>query len=160
MTAASRVAAIGRAHQHIHATDCAGLANCADYVRRLCHDLWSIIGTDYVQEVTIAATELHVSPRHLVSIGLVVNELVTNAAKHGATRIRVCLEENPAGHALSVQDNGPGLPDGFDPAASEGLGMKILCAQAQAFGGKLVFTQTDGAYRTRFIVQFPQAVLH
>lgn len=160
MTAASRVTAIGRAHQHLHSTDCTGLANCTDYVRRLCQDLWSIIGSEYVQEVAVAGADLHVSPRHLISIGLIVNELVTNAAKHGATRIRVSLEQSPAGHALSVLDNGPGLPNGFNPAASEGLGMKIICAQGQALDAKLLFDQASGAYRTKFVMLLPRSVLH
>jgi two-component sensor histidine kinase len=160
MTAASRVAAIGRAHQHLHATDCSGLANCTDYIKRLCYDLWTIIGSEYVQEVTVTGSELQVSPRHIVSIGLVVNELVTNAAKHGATRIQVALEKSAAGYALSVLDNGPGLPEGFDPAISDGLGMKIICTQAQTMGARLIFARTEGAYRTRFAVMLPQAVLH
>ena len=49
----------------------------------------------------------------IVPLGLIVAELVANAAKHGAGAIKVCLEHSPAGgYALSVSDQGVGLPVG------------------------------------------------
>ena len=59
----------------------------------------------------------------------------TNAAKHGGGIITVRLEEPPeGGHLLSVCNEGPPLPEGFDPAASKGLGMKIVQALVEQIG--------------------------
>jgi two-component sensor histidine kinase len=56
-----------------------------------------------------------------------VAELVANAAKHGAGRIRVSLERaSPSEYALSVSDEGAGLPAGYNPANTSGLGMRVI----------------------------------
>jgi two-component system, sensor histidine kinase PdtaS len=60
----------------------------------------------------------------VVPLGFIVNELVTNAIKHGRGRIAIKLEASPhGGYALSVFNERPPLPEGFDPSASKGLGM-------------------------------------
>ncbi|MFO1072071.1 MAG: hypothetical protein U1E17_05165 [Geminicoccaceae bacterium] len=40
---------------------------------------------------------------------------------------------------LSVSDDGAGLPPGFDPAKTTGLGMRIVLAFAQQLGATLEF---------------------
>jgi two-component sensor histidine kinase len=45
----------------------------------------------------------------------------------------------PVSHSISVTDEGPGLPAGFDPANSRGLGMQIVRALVKEIGGELSF---------------------
>ena len=61
-------------------------------------------------------------------IGLIINELATNAAKAGAAQIWVGLNRNGKGTlALTVTDDGPGLTPSFTPGESAGgLGMKLV----------------------------------
>ena len=157
---ANRVATIRRAHQHISAAAGASVANVTQYLRRLCADLKAVIGQDSiedlsVEELSVDGADLNVAPRPLIAIGLIVNELVANAAKQGAKHIRVSLEERPEGYALSVGDDGAGLPDGFDPVASRGLGMKIVLGQAQHLNGRVVAGPADGGKGARFTITFP-----
>ena len=71
---------------------------------------------------------------------MIVNELVTNSVKQGASRITVSLiREAPEGYALTVTDDGTGLPADFDPASTPGFGMKVLSALAGQLGGELRF---------------------
>lgn len=49
-----------------------------------------------------------------------VNELVTNAAKHGRGKISVSYRRAVSDQMLSVCDEGDGLPLGFDPTAIDG----------------------------------------
>ena len=66
------------------------------------------------------------------------DELITNAVKYGTGRITVSLEPNPEkGYALSVSNDGPGLPEGFDPADRKGLGMRIIRSLVKQIGGEL-----------------------
>jgi two-component sensor histidine kinase len=153
--AANRVTAIGRAHEHIHAADGTGLTSGKDYIRRLCQDLFAIIGTERIQRIDVEGVDMPVPPRQIISIGLIVNELVMNAAMHGAKRIMIALEKHDAGHALSVMDDGPGLPAEFDAATSQGLGMTIVRGQTQALKARLLVVQGEGAYATRFTVLLP-----
>jgi two-component sensor histidine kinase len=153
--AANRVATIGRAHDHISATGDAAVTDAADYLRTLCYELWELVGSDRVHDLALDAMPLQIAPGQLVAIGLIVNELVTNAAKNGARRIKVSLQREAGFYTLSVSDNGPGVPDGFDPAASTGLGMKIVRTQAQRLGGTLSADPIEGGHGARFTVTFP-----
>jgi two-component sensor histidine kinase len=54
------------------------------------------------------------------------------------------------GHSLSVSDDGPGLPEGFDPARSTGLGMKIIATLVKQIGGALQIAPGDEGHGTRF----------
>ena len=81
-----------------------------------------------------SSRELKLSCRAVIGIplGFIANELITNAAKYGTGRITVALEANPGkGYALSVANDGPALPEGFDPAAGKGLGMRIIRISCQ-----------------------------
>ncbi len=90
-------------------------------------------------------------------IGLIVNELVTNAAKHGAGRIDVLYEVENGGHVLIVSDEGRNLPDDFDPAAvSKSLGMRVVRSLAKGLGGELTAgRRPDGG--SCFKVSFPES---
>jgi two-component sensor histidine kinase len=156
---ANRVATIRRAHQHISAAAGSGVANVTEYLRHLCDDLRDVIGRDRVEELSVDGIDLDVAPRPLIAIGLIVNELVANAAKHGARRIEVLLERQFGGYALTVRDDGAGLPEGFDLAASGGFGMKIVLGQTQHLGGRVLAGPGDGGKGARFTISFPASSL-
>ena len=76
-----------------------------------------------------------------VSIGLIVNELVTNAAKHAfvgreSGRIEVRFETAAAGWKLVVRDDGVGMP--AEPGAPKdgGLGQKLIDGFVRQARGK------------------------
>jgi two-component sensor histidine kinase len=56
--------------------------------------------------------------------------------------------------ALSVENAGPPLPEGFDPAASKGVGMRIIRSLVTTIGGKLDIARADDNQGTRFSVLF------
>ena len=91
----------------------------------------------------------------IVPLGLIVAELVTNAAKHGAGEIKVAFgHAAPGGYALSVSDQGAGLPAGYDPAATGGLGMRVISTLVGQLRGRLAFASGHGR-GTEFTVLFP-----
>ena len=58
------------------------------------------------------------------------------------------------GYALSVSNDGPGLPEGFDPAASKKMGMRIIQSLVKQIGGELRIGRGDRNQGTRFTVLF------
>jgi two-component sensor histidine kinase len=66
-----------------------------------------------------------------------LNELVTNAAKHGSGKIEVEYKIDGSRHELIVCDEGRGLPENFDPDQGAGLGMKVVTALAKQLGGQM-----------------------
>ena len=98
-----------------------------------------------------------VAPRRIgadqaIPIGLLVNELVTNAIKYaypeadfpagGEIRVRAARTEE--GLTLDVADDGVGLPEDFDIArASRSLGMRVVLNLSRQLGATLT-TPRDG----------------
>jgi two-component system, sensor histidine kinase PdtaS len=56
------------------------------------------------------------------------------------------------GHSISVSDDGPGLPAGFDPSLSKGLGMKIIGSLVKQIDGKLNIESGNHGHGSRFTV--------
>lgn len=130
--AADRVIAVAQVHRNFHADD-ADKVSCIAFLHRLCADLSRITG----QPVNVTGDDGEVPTILLQPIGLIVNELVTNASKHGAARCEVAYRLRGKIHELSVSDDGSGLPGDFDPARSKGLGMKVVRALAEQLHGRL-----------------------
>ena len=105
--------------------------------------------------IVVEGIEINLPSVTAIPLGFIVNELITNAAKYGNGRITISLERNPAkGYALSVCNDGPSLPDGFDPAAGKGMGMRIIRSFIERIGGALQIGRGDNNQGTRFTVQF------
>ena len=89
-------------------------------------------------------------------IGLLVNELVTNAAKHAMGKIEVIYKIADDIHKLSVCDDGVGLPAGFDPEKSaKGLGMRVVTILAGQLGGGVTASRNSTGRGACFTVAFP-----
>ncbi|MCA1662533.1 MAG: GAF domain-containing protein, partial [Novosphingobium sp.] len=148
--AANRVAAVARVHRHFYAEG-AEATSCITFLRRLCADLGAILG----REIEVRGDEGDVPTTAIQPIGLIINELVTNAAKHGEGLIEVLYEVEEGRRALIVSDEGRSLPEDFDPAtALESLGMRVVISLAAQLGGELsAGRRPDG--RTCFKVSFP-----
>jgi two-component sensor histidine kinase len=149
--AASRVAAVARVHRHFHLEDDTDTVPALAYLRRLCDDLSGILGVDIeVEGDTASLPTTSIQP-----LGLIVNELVTNAAKHGAGPISVvyrCKREC----TLSVCDEGPGLPAGFNTTTdANGLGMKVTNVLAEQLGGSLTAGSNPAGKGACLTVTFP-----
>ncbi len=70
--------------------------------------------------------DIPVPLRHGSSLAILVNELVSNAVKHGREDVSVCLKRDGDGALLEVYDNGPGFPDGFDVEAAAHTGLELV----------------------------------
>jgi len=90
--------------------------------------------------------------------GLVVNELVSNSFKHGFPdgrrgRIEVRLERyGDAAMRVSVQDDGVGWAEGFDPAASSSLGLQLVHILSRQLRGQL-YLSGDGGVSCALLLQ-------
>ncbi len=149
--AASRVNAIAQVHRHIYLSEGLESVESREYLQRLCKDLGDILKS----KIHVEAMEAVILTAQVIPLGLMVNELVTNAAKHGSGEIKVSFGRAGAeNYRLQVSDQGPGLPPGFDPAKTTSLGMKVVTSLVKQLGGELDFGAASPA-GARFTVQFP-----
>lgn len=150
--AANRVAAVAQVHRHFY-VDAAEEVSCVAYLRRLCNDLAGILD----REIVVDGDEAMVPAISIQPIGLITNELVTNAAKHGAGRIEVAFRELDGVNRLTVCDEGTGVTPGFDPqAASAGLGMRVITTLVRQLEGTLSAGKQATGAGACFTVQFPR----
>ncbi len=155
-TAADRVAAIGRVHRRLHSLDGVEVFALKQYLEDLCRDLSLMLSAERpVRSIVVDGIEIEQPAGTAIPLGFIANELITNAVKYGTGRIAVRLEPNPPkGYALSIANGGPGLPDGFDPAARKGLGMKIIRSLVDRIGGELRIGRGEDGQGARFTVLF------
>ncbi|MCJ2135283.1 GAF domain-containing protein [Methylobacterium sp. J-026] len=98
------------------------------------------------QRLVCTAAPHRISADRAIPIGLLVNELVTNALKYAyppgthpeGGEIRVRAEARPEGLVVEVADDGVGLPPGFAIGrASKSLGMRVVGSLTGQLGGSL-----------------------
>lgn len=97
----------------------------------------------------------------------VLDNLVDNAWRHGGTAVEVCVDVRGDSVAVSVSDDGPGLPPAVRARLFErfnrvqggpeghGLGLAIAHALTRAQGGALRLEEAPA--RTRFVMELPRA---
>ena len=157
-TAAGRVAAFGRVHRQLHLLDHQKSVELKQYLQGLCDDLAGLLFRDgAARAVVVTGADVKVPTALGIPLGFIVNELITNAAKFAGGHITVHVGTSADALSLSVADDGPGLPAGFDPAASKGLGMKIIRSLVRQNGGVLQFVPGDDGRGTRTTVTFAPA---
>jgi len=148
--AANLVAAVAQVHRNFYTNE-AEEVSCITFLRRLCADLSGILG----RPIDVHGDEGKVPTTRIQPIGLILNELVTNAAKHGAGMINVEYTISGGRHELTVCDEGEGLPPDFDLKNTEGLGMKVVRALAGQVGGSLSAQANPRGRGACFKVSYP-----
>lgn len=154
--AAHRISAVAQVHQRLYRAEQFRSLDFGSFLTELCGDLARGAGGPRTIDVAVEAEFIEMPVDQAVPLGLIANELVTNAIKHAgaqAARIRVSLAREADGLLLSVADQGPGLPPGFSPDRSTGLGMRIVSALTRQLYGTIDIPATRAG--ARFDVSIP-----
>jgi PAS domain S-box-containing protein len=136
-----RITALGQLYSKLSKADTVEAVDAATYLDELCRDLIASVhkeGDTSIVLKTNIENELLPTDR-AITIGLIVNELVTNAVKYGFPgeakgTVMVTLKRVPGELRLTVADDGQGL----DPLrADSGLGRRLVDGLAQQLGGQV-----------------------
>jgi two-component system, sensor histidine kinase PdtaS len=154
--ASLRVATIAQVHDHLWRSSHVGYVELVDFMSELCKKLK---GTTDGHTLHCHADPMLLSADHAIPLGLLINELVTNAVKYaypkGGGGIEVSAREVDGHLHVEVSDQGIGLPDGFDidqPQLS--LGFKVVAGMVRQLQGHLTVTSNNprGAH---FLLDLP-----
>lgn len=136
--AASRITTIAQVHDHLWRSTKIGFVDIADFAGELCRKLQETVS----HKVSCAFGPLMISADKAIPLGLLINEIVTNSAKHaypdGSGEIRVSGERRGADLHVEVSDRGIGFPSDFDidqPRAS--LGFKVIKSLLAQLDGRI-----------------------
>ncbi len=146
----ARITAIGNVHRHLYVSNQLGAVQVDVYLASLLDELQLSMHDDVrPHTVTLEAQKVHLPTDKVVTLGLIVSELVTNAFKYaypagqpGEVRVHLFRQSGMVG--LRVEDDGQGFdPEG--PALGTGLGSRIISAMAATMGCTLVYDAQIGA---------------
>ena len=146
-----RIAAVAQVHRRLYTSDAVESVDMQEYLGAIVDEL----GQTWCGEsraVTLAADPIRLSTDRAVSLGVIVNELVSNACKYAyggrdGGEIRVVLtREGDDIFLLAVEDDGIGLTADAAPRGT-GLGTRLLKAMAQSLQSVVVYDPTHTGVR-------------
>ena len=131
--ATTRISTIAHIHQRLYRDQDIKKLNFGAFLSELCADLQ---GSAAHCSLNVRSPDFQVTTDRAIPLALVVNELVTNAFKYAypadgdraencPVRVRVDLH-GAAEIAITVEDDGVGLPEGFTTAGGSNLGMILI----------------------------------
>jgi two-component sensor histidine kinase len=146
--AVDRVQSIAAVHESLSVQHRSGEVDFGGYLQSLVERLSRSVLGDGRIAIEVDACSWPMSIDHAVALGIVVNELVTNAAKHAypAPRggsIGVRFQPTESGALLTVGDCGGGLPADF--TSGGGLGARLVKSFVAQVGGELTIRHQPGA---------------
>jgi two-component sensor histidine kinase len=151
----SRIAAMAAVHEHLYRSDHYDQVEAAQYIPAIVDPLVHTYGADRKVEYRIES--LTIDHDQATPVGLLVNELVSNALKYAFGGrddgiITIALERSEIGWArLTVADDGVG----FDPeAVVSGMGSRLIAGIAAQLQGSSRYERGEGT-GSRFVLDFP-----
>ncbi len=152
--ASRRLELIGRISRQLY--DPSGTAQMlVPFLDELCRGVIEATGRC---DVTLSVTgdpAIGIEPDAAIPTALIVAESVANAVEHGfagdragAIDVRVLRDTASGEIVVSVDDDGHGLPEGFDGGASSSLGLRIATMLAKSRGGRFDLARAAGTRAT------------
>src|SRR3984893_14704477 len=136
--AASRITTIAQVHDHLWRSTRIGFVDVADFAGELCKKLQETVA----HRIDCTFGHLMISAVQAIPLGLLINEIVTNSAKHAypdrSGDILVSGERRGSDLHVEVSDRGIGLPKDFhidQPRAS--LGFKVIKSLLAQLDGRI-----------------------
>lgn len=154
--ARSRIEAIARVHNRLYQADQFQTIEFGTYLNELCEDLARASGGESMCDIVVRSDVIDLPIDHAAPLGLIANELITNAVKHRGdepARVTVTFMREGDDLALTVSDRGPGLPSNFDIRKSRSLGMRLISSLAGQIRASIDIDTT--AQGTTFRIELP-----
>ena len=159
----NRVSSMALIHQNLYQEENLTGINCKEYFEDLIENLFDSynIQEDSIQlEKDVSSLNLDVET--MVPLGLIVNELISNALKHaftennGSGKINFVLKEENSTLILKIQDNGKGI-NSEHFLNSKSFGNKLIQAFKQKLGAEIIIENNNGTQITLIIHKFKKA---
>jgi two-component sensor histidine kinase len=137
-----RISALASLYDILYDTGGVGKIGLDDYLGRIVDSAAQSLGADtkgisFDRDIEPVSIDL----KRAVSLGLILNELVTDCLKYAFPdgrlgRVFVRLSQKGSDLSLEISDDGVGLPPGFDPSRVEGFGLNLVNLLTEQLGGR------------------------
>lgn len=154
--AKQRISSIALTHQMLYQNTNLSKIPLNQYIESLTTQIrLNFPASGFKLTTVIPQTELKLNIDMAIPLGLILNELLTNAYKHAFPNnekgfIKVCLEESSDYCMLTVEDNGVGLPADFSSSDRKSMGMDLIHILVDQVGAELIIENKNGS---KFLVK-------
>lgn len=151
-----RLAAVALVHRRLYRSDSIQAVDLSRYLLELCEDMKRTMGAEWAERMSLDIAPMLVSADRAVTIGLVLTELVINAAKYayggGPGPLAITLDGHRNQFRLVVADRGErqggeGQGGGGKPSAHEGFGTQMIRAMVERLSGTIDYAEGDPGLR-------------
>jgi two-component sensor histidine kinase len=147
-SAVKRLQVIAETQDHLQFAAGDQAVKLQEYLEELCWKLGEALRDVAPIAIRVTSDKVVLSSRQATRIGLIVNELVTNALKYAfpegqAGTIEVTLRRGPANLTIVVEDNGVGRRED----AHAGLGSTLVMLLVEQSGGNIKWESATPGYR-------------
>lgn len=156
----SRVKTMALIHERLYQIDDLTRIDMKDYFEQLSSFLSQTYKTDKEIKIDIDAENISLDIDTAVPLGLITNELLSNALKYafkdtdqGQIQITI-VHDKSSGYLLVISDTGSGLDKNLDIEKSTSLGLRLVRTLTRQINGKLS-VQSDAG--TVFSITFDEA---
>jgi two-component system, sensor histidine kinase PdtaS len=156
--AVDQVMVLARVHNRLRAESAEVCLDSKVFIQEICEDLRVLIAPGQPLAIRCCAVSRQLSVAEAIPLGLIVNELVTNAVKYAFPDGRlgsvwVTLEENAGQLCLCVEDDGVGLQGARsrDAGQGTGIGLDLVRALTQQLEGTFEIKSTGQGGRFRVV---------
>ena len=159
----NRVRAMSLVHEKLYRSESLSRIDFADYTRFLATQLFSFYGIDTRRvRLEMAMGKTMVDINTAVPLGLLMNELISNALKHAFPQeregtIRISGGETGNLITLVVRDDGAGIPADFDWKNTTSLGMRLVTSLIDQVDGTITLDRAGGTMFTITAKKEPEA---
>ncbi len=161
--ASKRVSVVARIHQRLYTTSDHDRVDIGHLLTEIAEDNLVAHCPDKRIKLSSSCACAVIALDQAVPLALCVSELLVNALKYafpaqtvGTIGLTVVLDDQ-GGLTIAVEDDGVGLPQGFDPKISSGLGMRIVQALTRQLRATLSAESLAG--RTSIAIRFQPRLL-
>lgn len=158
----TRINAVASLYDVIAQSSAFGPVDMPSYLKGIAESVHSsLIGSGGAITLEVDAEPLAINADQAVPVGLLVNELATNAVKYafpdGKGQIALAFRRRDGEVTLSVEDNGVGLDAAAVHEGSSGMGTRFVDAFVRQIGGTLA--RSSGPEGTTITVRLPVSIL-
>ncbi|MHC9538962.1 MAG: PAS domain S-box protein [Vulcanimicrobiota bacterium] len=156
MEARSRLQSMGVLYDKLYRSENLTEVSMKDYLLSLINDIAGIFPDSESLKIKTRIDDFVLPVRVVSPLGLIVNELLTNAMKYAFTDRDECiidvtaqLRDNRV--TLVIEDNGNGIPESVDIHTSGGFGLMLVGMLVEQLNGTVRIERNGG---TAFILEF------
>lgn len=158
----NRIRSMAIIHENLYRTTNFSSIDFSSYLHNLSTNL---ISSYYVQtgeiKLEVEMEKIDLVLDQAIPCGLMVNELITNSIKYAFPDKRdgtifIGLKDVNNVIHLSIEDNGVGLPEGFDILKSDTLGLQLVATLVEQLDGEITVNNSHG---TKYLITFEKAKL-